>query len=83
MGKLFLGKWWHWLMLVIAIVLFWQAGAQKIHVIHFNTFVLVLLAGTVAIVLLLVKGTRRGEQITREVLQESEPGPASEVPDKE
>lgn len=70
MGKLFLGKWWHWLVLAIAIGLLWQAGVTKMHVINFNTFVLVLLAGTIITVLLLIKGTRRGEQITREELKD-------------
>jgi len=70
-------------MLAIAIALFWQAGVHKIHVIHFNTFVLILLAGTIAMLFFLLKGTRRGEQITRDVLKESEPHQASDVPDKE
>jgi len=39
------------------------------HVIHFNTFILSLLAVTTIVVAILVARTRPGEQVTRERLE--------------
>ena len=70
MRNVFLGKWWHWLLLAAATVLLWQAGKMKLHVVYFNTFVLLLLAGTVALLLILLLGTKPGERVTRDDLEE-------------
>ena len=78
--SLFLGKWWHWLLLVVITVLLWQAGQIKLHVIHFNWFFMALLAGSVASLLVLIYGTPSGEQVTRDKLVENdeEQSPGSE-----
>lgn len=70
--RLFLGKWWHWLLLVIVTVLLWQAGQIKMHVIYFNWFLMALLAVTVASLLALIYGTPSGEQITRDKLVDND-----------
>lgn len=70
MGQLFLGKWWHWLLLAIIAGLLWQAGAVKMHVTHFNWFVMLILAGTIIGIIVLIKTTKSGEQITREELRD-------------
>jgi len=75
MGQVFLGKWWHWLILVVAIGLLWKVGNTKLHVIEFNTFIMLLLAGTVASLLLIIFGTRRGVQVTRDPLDEVDEDP--------
>ncbi len=66
MKRLFLGRWWHWLILVISIVLLWLAGERKMHVIHFNFFVCMLFTGTLIGVVCFVRGTAPGEQVTRD-----------------
>lgn len=71
MGQIFLGKWWHWLLLVIAVVLLWQLGGTKLHVIHFNSFFLSILGGVVVFLLVIVFGTRSGEQVTRDRLDDT------------
>lgn len=72
MSRLFLGKWWHWLLLAVFTALLWQAGLFKMHVIQFNSFVSALLVGTTIGLLIMIYGTRRGEQITREELREND-----------
>ena len=66
LGKIFLGKLWHWLLLAIATVLLWYAGSSRLHVIEFNWFIIAMLAGTVAVLLCILRFTRPGEQITRD-----------------
>jgi uncharacterized membrane protein YhaH (DUF805 family) len=73
MKDVFLGKWWHWLLLVIAVLLLWQLGGTKLHVIHFNAFFLTLLAGTIVFLLVIIFGTRPGERVTRDNLEEAMP----------
>lgn len=68
MSRIFLGKWWHWCLLVAGVVALWIAGENRMHVIHFNTFILSLLLMVAIVVAILVAGTRRGEQVTRERL---------------
>jgi len=70
--NLFLGKWWHWLLLIIITLLLWQAGEIKLHVTYFNWFLMALLAGTVVSLLVLIYGTPSGEQITRDKLLEND-----------
>jgi len=65
---LFLGKWWHWLVLVVVTALLWIAGEQRLHVVHFNLFVVLLLVGSVAVLTLLLTTTKPGEQVTRDKL---------------
>ena len=72
MSQIFLGKWWHWLIMVVLCGLFWQAGKLKMHVIEFNSFVLLLLAATIAILIAIIYTTRPGQKITREELQPPE-----------
>lgn len=68
MSRIFLGKWWHWCLLVAGVVALWIAGEKRMHVIHFNTFILSLLLIVAIVVAFLVAGTRRGEQVTRDRL---------------
>ncbi len=70
MKQLFLGKWWHWAILALAVLLMWLAGQQKMHVIHFNLFVGLLFFGTLAGVVWIVLGTGSDEQVTRDPIQD-------------
>ena len=68
MHEIFLGKPWHWLLVAVITALLWWAGAARLHVIEFNSFIIVLLLGGLAIVLLILRTTKEDEQITREPL---------------
>ena len=68
MGNVFLGKLWHWALIVITTALLWFFGSQRLHVIEFNLFVSALLVGTAAAVFAVVWFHRPGERITREEL---------------
>lgn len=80
MSRFFLGKWWHWAMLVACVGALWLAGHEKAHVVHFNAFVLSLLACTAVVVAVIIAGTRPGEQVTREPLA-SDAGASAEQED--
>lgn len=57
-------------MLILTVLLMWQAGQSKMHVIHFNLFVSLLILGTLVGVICLVRFTRPGEQITRDKIED-------------
>ena len=69
MRDIFLGKWWHWSILIVVCGLLWLAGHQRLHVIHFNVFISTLAVGAAVVVLVLLGGTRPGEQVTRDRLE--------------
>jgi Mn2+/Fe2+ NRAMP family transporter len=68
-SRIFLGRWWHWGILVASVAALWIAGEKRMHVIHFNAFVLGLLVVTTIVVAILVTRTRPGEQVTRDRLE--------------
>jgi Mn2+/Fe2+ NRAMP family transporter len=70
-SRIFLGRWWHWGILVASVAVLWLAGDKRMHVIHFNTFILSLLVVTAVVVAVLVARTRPGEQVTRDPLGSS------------
>ena len=67
-GKIFLGKAWHWAVIAIAAGLLWFCGSKRLHVIEFNTFVIAMLLGTALAVLAILWFHRSGEQVTRDEL---------------
>lgn len=69
MNRIFLGKWWHWGILIASVAALWLAGENRMHVIHFNTFILSLLGVTAIVVAILILRTRPGEQVTRDPLE--------------
>ncbi|MEK9671341.1 MAG: hypothetical protein VW268_02405 [Rhodospirillaceae bacterium] len=71
MRDFFLGKPWHWLIVVGIFCGMWVVGSYKLHVTNFNPFIMLIMVGAAFIVLLLVKTTKRNEQITRDPLPES------------
>jgi len=77
MRGIFLGRWWHWAILLVGAGALYFAGTKKLHVVHFNDFILGLLAAVAIVVALLLAGTRPGEQVTRDRLD-----PAPRPPDQ-
>lgn len=71
-ARIFLGKWWHWVMLIAITGVLWLAGSKRMHVIEFNTFVLGLLGIIGFVVVTLLLGTLPGEQVTRDVMRPEE-----------
>jgi hypothetical protein len=66
MSSIFLGKPLHWLMLVVITAGLWYAGVLRLHIVHFDAFIVVLLAVSAACVLVVLYGPGRGERITRD-----------------
>lgn len=67
-GKIFLGKFWHWALLVAAAGLLWYCGSRRLHVIEFNWFVILMMLGTASAILAIVWFHRDGERVTRDEL---------------
>ena len=80
MSRIFLGRWWHWGVLVASVAALWLAGGKRMHVIHFNAFILSLLVVTAIVVAFLVAGTRPGEQVTRDRLDSRAADPRTGKP---
>ncbi len=78
-GKIFLGKFWHWALLAIATALLWFGGSKRLHVIEFNWFILAMLAGTAAVLLTIIRLHRDSEQVTRDKLVAQEFDPDADV----
>jgi len=70
MKQLFLGVWWHWVILLASVVLMWLAGENKLHVTHFNWFVGLVLLTTIVCVISVVRGTKCGQQVTRDPIED-------------
>ncbi|MGI9523584.1 MAG: hypothetical protein ACR2PG_18280 [Hyphomicrobiaceae bacterium] len=68
MGRIFLGKPWHWVMIIAATGLLWFCGSKRFHVIEFNFFVIAMFVGTAILVALVIWFHSPGEQVTREIL---------------
>ena len=66
MSNFFLGKPFHWLLAIVMCAGLWYAGSLRLHLIHFDAFIVVLLAISAVCVLLVLYGPRRGERITRD-----------------
>jgi hypothetical protein len=66
MSGLFLGKPVHWLLLIVICAALWYAGSLRLHLIHFDAFIVALLAVSAGCVLFVLYGTKPGERITRD-----------------
>lgn len=66
MGNIFLGKPIHWLVLAAVTVGMWYVGTLRLHVIHFNTFLLALIAISTFCVLFVLYTNKNGERLTRD-----------------
>ena len=72
MGRIFLGKAWHWALLVLVSGLLWFCGRERLHVIEFNEFVIGMLVGTIVAVLAVLWLHTPGDQVTRDALVEND-----------
>lgn len=66
MSNIFLGKPLHWLMLIVIAAALWIAGDKRVHIVHFDAFILALLAVSAVCVLIVLYGTKPGDRITRD-----------------
>jgi Mn2+/Fe2+ NRAMP family transporter len=66
MSEIFLGKPLHWLLLIVVWAVLWYAGDMRLHLIHFDAFIVALLAVSAVCVLIVLRGYKPGERITRD-----------------
>ena len=72
MGRIFLGKPLHWALIILLIAVGWAIGEQRMHVISFNLFVVVLLLASAAAVGVVLLTSKPGDRITRDPLEPDE-----------
>lgn len=77
MNDVFLGKAWHWALIIVASGLLWWCGSERLHVSEFSVFVSLLWAGTAIAVFAVLALHTPGERVTRDVLVDT---PAHDVP---
>ncbi len=82
MKQVFLGPLVHWLVLAGACIAGWFAGEARLHVTHFNLFVILVIAGTVAGLLIVLFTARPGTRITRDPIEDvADPVPGDPAQD--
>lgn len=72
MKSIFLGPLIHWLILFVLIAAGWFFGVERLHVIQFNPFIIGLILLTVGILVLVLKTSKPGQQVTRDPVEEDE-----------
>ncbi len=70
MSRIFLGRPWHWAIVLIIIGLGWYAGDARMHVTHFNFFFVILGLGTTLVLALLIGTSKPDQQITRDPIED-------------
>ena len=76
MSRIFLGKPLHWVLLILLVASGWLMGRQRLHVIEFNLFAILLLVVSAGVIVAVLMTSQPGEQVTHDPL---EPDDDSEV----
>jgi Mn2+/Fe2+ NRAMP family transporter len=69
MGRIFLGKPLHWGLIVLLIAIGWVIGHERLHVIWFNLYTVILLVISAVAVAVVLLTSRPKERITRDPLE--------------
>lgn len=72
MKQIFLGPWFHWVLIAVLIALSWFAGLKRMHTVDFNPFLLALLAIVIAIVIAVLKTSPPNRQVTRDPITDKD-----------
>lgn len=72
MSRIFLGPPLHWLLIAALIAVGWYGGIGRTHVSQFNLFVILLIVLTVAVLVIVLKTSPEGKQVTREPIEDTE-----------
>ena len=69
MGRIFLGKPLHWGLIVLLIGIGWVIGSERLHVIWFNLFTVILLVTSAVAIAVVLLTSKPDERITRDPLE--------------
>ncbi len=72
MKRIFLGPWFHWLILIALIAAGWWTGIDRLHVINFNPFIIGLIVLTIGVLVLVLATSKPGQRVTRDPVEEEE-----------
>ena len=70
MKQIFLGRPVHWLFILLIIGGGLALGLERLHVIHFNTFIITLLLATIALLALVLMTAKGPDPLTRDPIPE-------------
>lgn len=70
MKRIFLGRPIHWLFILLIVGGGLALGLERLHVIHFNTFVITLFAATVVLLGLVLSTAKGDDPLTRDPIPE-------------
>lgn len=70
MKRIFLGRPIHWLFVLAMVGGGVALGLQRLHVIHFNTFVITLIVATAVLLALVLMTARSADPLTRDPIPE-------------
>lgn len=74
MSRIFLGKPLHWVLLILLVASGWLMGRQRLHVIEFNLFAILLLVVSAGVIVAVLMTSRPGELVTRDPLEPDDDG---------
>lgn len=72
MGRFFLGKPVHWLVIAAIVGVLWWMGANLVQTRDYHLFLIVLPALTVAAVAVVIVTTRPGDRVTRDPFEDDD-----------
>lgn len=77
MRRIFLGPALHWLIVAILVGLCWLGGLERLHVTDFNPFIIGVIVVTLIALLVVLKTSKPGSQVTRDPVEDDETPPAA------
>lgn len=73
MKNIFIGPWLHWGVVIVLVALGWIGGLNRWHVSQFNPFILILIALTIAVLLLVLRTSPADRRVTRDPVTDVPP----------
>lgn len=70
--QIFLGPALHWLLIALLAGMAWLAGIDRMHVSEFNLFISSLIIITIGLIVLVIRSSPPGQQVTRDPLDVDE-----------
>ncbi|MEM7424318.1 MAG: hypothetical protein AAF334_11400 [Pseudomonadota bacterium] len=72
MTRVFLGPWFHWVVVAVLAGLGWWSGLLRLHVTSFNLFIGLLVAVSVGTLVWVLATSSPGDRVTREAIREDD-----------
>ena len=70
MAEIFLGKPWHWALLIVLAIVLWIVGENHLHTSNFNPFTAITFGLGVLSMVAIIATHRESDKVTRDPLEE-------------